>query len=161
MAKAKGIGGWTGAETRLLGEWLAKRWGHRTTRQRVRVGSIPPQLELPHLSPDDLRMVGVWRRWVDAIVIDPPRVHIIEAGIIAAPGDVSQLELYIRLFPQTPELREYAHLELCGRLLWAVPDPVVADMARERGLAVEVFSPPWIGKYLAGRLAHNRRPPLS
>lgn len=161
MAKGKGAKGWYGAESRLLSEWLARRWPDHRTMQRVRVGSIPPQLELPEIDPEHPVPTGVWRRWVDAIVIDSPRVHIIEAGIIAAPGDVSQLELYIRLFPQTPELREYADHELLGRLVWAVPDPVVRDMAHERGLAVEVFAPPWLGAYLAKRLPHMRRAPLS
>lgn len=151
---------YTVAETRLLSEWLALRWAHRTVITRVRVGSTPPELELPDLDEADRRMLRVFCRWLDALIVDPPHLHVVEAGIIAAPGDVSQLELYCRLIPQTPDLRQYHNLKVRGRLLYAVPDPVVTDMARERGFAVETFTPPWVIGYLKTLRPRSRTPPL-
>jgi len=152
---------WTGAESRLCSEYLASRWPGRHTMQRVRVGQIPSDLPTTHLTPEEVRMLGVWRRWVDALVIDPPTLHVLEVGLIANPGDLSQLELYLRLVPQTPELERFADLRLAGRLVHAVPDPVVRDMCHGRGIACEEYAPPWVADYLAQRRPAHRRPPLS
>lgn len=148
------------AESRLVSEYLADRWPGRRHLQRVRVGGIPAGLTVDDLDPAELVALGVWRRWVDALVVDPPSLHVIEAGLVASPGDLSQLQLYLRLVPQTPELSDLATLQLKGRLVYAIADPVLTAMAREQGIACETYCPPWVGPYLAERHHRHRRPPL-
>ena len=149
------------AESRLVSEYLADRWRGFRTLQRVRVGTLPAELRFQDLTAAELRMVGVWRRWVDAIVVAPPVLWVIEAGIIASPGDLSQLEMYLRLVPETPELQEFASLAPTGRLVYALPDPVLTVMARERGIACEEYAPMWVADYLQTRRERQRRAPLA
>lgn len=148
-------------ESRLLAEYLASQWPDCQTRLRVRVGQIAADASHPDLAPEEVRALGVWRRWADAVIWDRPRIYIVEAGIIPQPGKVSQLDLYLRLFPHTPEFAEYGDWELRGRLVHAVHDPIVQSLALERGLFYDIFDPPWVATYLSTLLARKRRAPTS
>jgi len=143
-------------ETRLLGEWLSMRYPGRRVMQRVRVGSDHPALEIPGLSPSEQRMVVAWRRWADAIVFDNGTLVVVEATVLPKPGKISQLDLYIRLVPATPELAEYRDWPVRGLLLAAVDDPVMRLLAAERGYTIELYHPPWVDGYLL-TLAPRRR----
>lgn len=132
----------------MVSEFLAKHYGEYETRTRVRVGSIHPDLKPEQLSDSERRAVGVWRRWADAIVFMPDRVILIEAAIRPEPGKISQLELYERLLPLTPELAEHKHKKIDKVLLFAIEDPALVDMARSRGIKTVYFCPDWIQDYL-------------
>lgn len=143
-----------------MGDYLANRWAHRETIQHVRVGAIPFELPIDGLSEPEIRSLGVFRRWVDAVVIDPPTIRILEASVVPDPGDLGKLLLYLRLWPNTPEYHEFSGWPVEGRLVWAVDDPPVRALARELGLSAEIFHPPWVDDYFE-RLAHrHRRAPL-
>lgn len=135
-------------ETRLLSEWLAVRYPERRILQRVRVGSDHPALEIPGLTPAELRMTVAWRRWADAIVFDNGTLLVVEATVLPKPGKISQLDLYIRLVPATPELVEYKDWPVRGVLVLAVDDPAMRLLAADRGHAVELYHPPWVDAYL-------------
>lgn len=148
------------AEALLVSEYLAQRWPKAETWQRVRVGGYPRNLPTEGLTEAERRMLGVWRRWVDAVTFFDGRVTLIEAGVLADPGDVSQLDLYLRLFPHTQEFQDYIRYPRRGLLVYAISDPVVNELARERGYTVDTFCPPWVVAYLRRRLPHLRTPPL-
>lgn len=152
---------WTGAETRLVSEYLAAHYGDRTTAQRVRVGRIPYELPTEGLSPSEIRALGIWRRWVDAVVWLDREVLLIEAGIRPDLGDVSKLEGYSHLFPMTPEFAEYADWPVRGMLLYAIDDPVIHRLAQPRGFTITIFCPAWVDGYLLESAPHLRRSPLS
>lgn len=159
--KRKARAEWTGAESRLVSEFLAVRFPDARTMQRVRVGRIPRELALDGLSPAEVRMLGIWRRWVDAIVFTDRDVTLIEAAVRPNPGDVSQLELYMHLFPMTPEFAEYKNTPLRGMLVYAIPDPVIEVLAARRGYTVQIYHPPWVDDYFAKFAARMKRAPLS
>lgn len=144
----------------MVSEYLAKYYSEYPTKTRIRVGSIHPDLEPDQLSDAERRAVGVWRRWADAIVFMPDRLILIEAAIRPSPGDISQLELYEHLLPQTPELAEHKEKPIEKVLLFALEDPVVVDMARSRGIKVTYFHPSWIDDYLKVLYPRERRAPL-
>lgn len=148
-------------EARLISEYIAMQFPECRTAQRVRVGKIPAVLGIPGLTPAEQRVAGVWRRWVDAVVWTPKRIIIIEATVYPDPGKVSQLDLYLRLFPQTAEFAEDLHTPLHGRLLFAIDDPTVRALARERGFSFVVYRPRWVEAYLAEQAPRRRRAPLS
>jgi hypothetical protein len=129
-------------EARLLSEWLAVRHADDRCLQRVRVGSLHPSLVETGLDTGELRLLGVWRRWVDAVIIGEREVTLVEAAVFPDPGDVAQLELYLRLWPSTPEYQDYVAL------------PV-------RGLSVTYYRPVWVDSYLATLAARRRRAPLT
>lgn len=148
-------------ETRLLSEWLPRRFPERRILQRVRVGSDHPALEIPGLSPSELRMVTAWRRWADAIVFDNGTLVVVEATVLPKPGKISQLDLYMRLVPATPELAEFADWPLRGILLMAVDDPVMRSLAADRGHTIELYHPPWVDDYLLSLAPRARQAPLT
>jgi len=152
---------WQAREMRLVSEYLAKYYPDHPTQTRVRVGSLPLALHPEFVSGGEQRALGVWRRWVDAIVIMPDRLILIEANIRPAPGKISQLELYERLLPMTPELAEHKDKPIEKVLLFALEDKAIEAQARDRGIKVVYFRPPWIEDYLKILYPRERRTPLT
>lgn len=152
---------WTPVETQLVSEFCAVRYPDREVWQKVRVGQIPDELPVEGLEPSEVKMLGVWRRWVDAIVFDDHRLILIEGAVVPNPGDISQLELYLRLCPMTPELYEFRTWPMQGMLVYGVDDPVVRELAARRTLAFELYQPAWLGQYLSRLFPRHRRAPLS
>jgi len=152
---------WQPREMRLVSEFLAKHYARYPTQTRVRLGSIHPELKPELLSEAEQRAVGMWRRWADAIVFMPDRLILIEAAIRPSPGDISQLELYEHLLPKTPELATHKAKPIEKLLVFALEDPVVVSMARDRGIRVVYFHPGWIDEYLKVLYARERRASLT
>jgi hypothetical protein len=142
------------AEGRLIAEFMASRFAGATILTRVKLGPYTGAVERPELAPEEQRMVGIWRRWVDAVAIKDGHVFLLEGKIKPSPGVISQLQLYLRLWPRTPEWGMYSGLPTTGLIVTAIDDPVVRSMAVEAGLEVEIFSPPWVRDYL--RTLHGR-----
>jgi hypothetical protein len=151
---------WRPVETRLLAEYLALRFRGQHVKERVRLGTSPDELVDEGMDERALRMVGVWRRWADAVVIQPGRCLVIEAAVLPDPGDVSKLQLYCRLWPRTPEYAEYSKLPVTGMLVYAVPDGLIAQLAAEAHLLLDYYHPAWIDDYLAKLAVRARRAPL-
>ena len=147
-------------EARLVSEYLASQWSAYRTVQHVRVGAFVSPGDDRELTPGESRMLGTWRRWIDAIVIRPASTLLIEAAVIPHPGDISMLEAYMRLWPATPEFPEARDRPAAARLVYAVYDQTVEALAMERGILTEVFSPPWVKDYLDTLYPRKRRAPV-
>jgi len=152
---------WQPRELRMVSEFLAKYYPDYPYKMRVRLGSIHPDLAPEQLSDAEKRLVGVTRRWADCIVVMPDRLVLIEVAIRPSPGDISQLELYELLVPHTPELAEYASLPIEKLLVYAIEDPLVVAMARDRGIKAIYFKPDWVDEYLKLLYPRERRAPLT
>jgi len=136
------------AETRLLSEWIAKFHRDDQVLIHVYVGSIPLEQLGKKLTQAEIQMLGVRRRWVDAIIIYPDHVELIEAKIITTPDVWAQLIHYISLFPGTPELAQYSRLPVEGVVLTAISDPTITALMRQHGIKEIVWTPDWIQGYL-------------
>lgn len=143
----------------MVSEFLAQEYPGEEYRTHVRLGRIQPRVEGTFAGGAEERMLGVFRRWADALIILPDRLILLEAAIRPEPGDISKLELYERLLPNTPELEEYAHLPVEKVLLYAMPDALLLTLAREHGIIVKYFRPPWIEEYLQELYPRERRAP--
>ncbi len=150
---------WTPREMRLVAEWVTQTYPDALIRFRVDVGDLKPALQETGLTAAELRLLGRSRRWVDAMVVTPTAVHLVEAKIRLVPGALEQLELYRVLFPLTPELAHLRHLPLELHLVFAVEDPRLTVIARGRGVHVHIFKPPWVDEYLAQLTHRERRAP--
>lgn len=158
---ANGSPGRNPVEARLVSEYLAMRFPGDRTVQRVRVGALHPTLDFPGITDAERRMAGVWRRWVDAVVFRPQGITLIEAAVTPNPGDVSQLELYMHLFPLTPEFTAYRDTPRAGLLVYATMDPVIERLAAARGFRVDYYRPRWVDAYFAQLAARHTRAPLT
>ena len=148
-------------EARLVAEYLAVRFPNATTRQHVRLGPIKPFMSTEDLTPAERALAGVWRRWADAVVIEDTRVVIVEGSVYPDPGLISQLDLYLRLWPATPEYAQYARTPVVGLLLTALDDPTIRQLAAERGHLCAVYRPPWADGYLLTQYARRQRSPTA
>lgn len=151
MARRKKYGekrDWTPREQRLVSEFVARYFAGADVRLHVHLGGVLPRWRGQFSKPSDLGMVGLFRRWADAVILLENRVILLEGKILPQPGVISQLDLYERLFPKTPELSEHAHKPIEKTLLCAVEDPLVTQMAREQNIRVVVYRPEWIDGYL-------------
>lgn len=150
---------WQPREMRLVSEWVIRQFPTAEVKFRVDLGDLKPALEATGLTAAELRRLGRSRRWVDAMVIEPRTVHLVEGKIRLVPGALEQLELYRMLFPKTPD---FAHLR--GRavvldVVYALEDPALVALARSRGVKVHIFRPPWVDAYLAEIQHRERRAP--
>lgn len=100
------------------------------------------------MSDEEARLVGVFRRWADALVFLPDRIVLIEGKILPQPGVLSQLSLYEELIPKTPELQEHWPKPIEKVLVCAIEDPLISELARRGGVRVVIFHPRWINNYL-------------
>jgi len=150
---------WQPRELRLVSEFLAQEFASWPYQTHVRLGSIRPRVEGAFVSDAEARMLGVFRRWADAIVFLPDRLVLIEAAIRPEPGDISKLELYERLIPNTPELSDFAALPVEKWLVYCIPDELLLVLAREKGIQVRYFRPAWVEEYLAELYLRERRAP--
>lgn len=149
---------WQPRETRLVSEYIAKFWPDHSYGTHVQLGTLQPRLKGRWSTEQTQRLLGVFRRWCDGLVFLPDRILLIEGKILPQPGVISQLELYERLIPKTPELAEYKYKPIEKVLVCGIDDPQVTEMARERGIKVVVFQPPWLDAYLDALYARERTP---
>jgi len=148
---------WQPREMQMLSEWLAKFQSGKRYLTRVRLGSPKTEIPRPEMTPEERAMIGAWRRWADAIILENNKVTIIESALRLDPGKISQLELYAMLFPQTPEFRAWAGLPLELALLYAIPDSATIMMAREKGIKCIEYRPLWLDQYLEILQPRERR----
>lgn len=148
---------WQPREMQMLAEWLTKTQRGKRYMTRVRLGSPKPSAPAAELTPEEAAMVGSWRRWADAIILEDDKVTIVEAAIRPNPGKISQLELYKMLFPHTPELRAWRELPVHMILLYAIEDPATNLLARQKGIKTIEYKPEWLPAYLETLMPRERR----
>ena len=85
---------------------------------------------------------------------------LVEAKVRGTPGVLEQLDLYARLFPLSPDYQHLIGRTVVRDLVWAVADPVIESMARERGIRVHLFHPAWVDEYLETLRHRDRTPTL-
>ena len=110
----------------------------------VRLGNYPLHLvgQLPPgVSPESL---SSYRRYVDAAVILPDKVILVEAKIVLQQGARDALQAYAKLWPSTPEYKLYSKLPVKLLIVAAVIDPIFKQMAEADGIQVVQYSPPWL-----------------
>jgi len=144
-------------ETRLLSEYLAARWTHARILIQPRVGLLNPEGESKNVSWAELRFMGIWRRYPDAVCITPRRVTIIETSLKPNPAKISLLELYRDLWLVTEDYAEFRSLPVDLLMVWSLPDTATEALARRHGVAVEIFRPAWVDEWLQTLLPRERR----
>jgi len=154
---ARGKRAWQPREMQMLAEWLTKTQKGKRWLMRVRLGSPRPAVPHPEMSPEELAMVGSWRRWADAVILEDDKVTIVEAAIRPNPGKISQLELYKMLFPHTPEFEMWRDVPVHLVLLYAIEDPATIMLARQKGIKCIEYKPEWLPAYLELLMPRERR----
>lgn len=145
-------------EMRMVAEYVQRTYPQGLVYMRLRLGALQPDVGPRDLAPEEMAMLGLFRRWADAVVVTQEELIVVEASIRSDSGDPSKLVLYGRLVPLTPELQEYRNRKLVLELVVAVEDPAVSALAQEMGVRTRVYRPPWLPEYLAQLHRRERRP---
>jgi hypothetical protein len=123
-------------EAKYVAEWL--REFHPTALQwkRQRLGLFPDTAAG--------RMFSVVGKWVDAIYYENGTVYLVEAKLRQQSGAVSQLEIYLKSFGETPNFTDYWNFPRKGILLVTRVDNDVRDLAAEKNIEYIVYKPEWL-----------------
>jgi hypothetical protein len=127
-------------EKRLVAEYVGMTYGKSLQWRNVRLGEIVNQ--------EAGKMYAFLRRWADAVVITTKEVIVIEGKIKPNPGVISQLQLYLSIFPRTPEYHNYRNWPIRGEIVCALRDTDVERMAREAGLDYVIYEPSFMKEIL-------------
>lgn len=109
------------------------------------------------MSVEEKAMIGAWRRWADAVILEDDKVTIVEAAIRPQPGKISQLELYQMLFPHTPEYEAWRGVPIHLLLLYSIEDSATILLARRKGIKCVQYVPLWLPAYLELLMPRERR----
>ncbi len=148
-------------EIRMVGEWVAATFPDAAWQTNVRLGSLEPRDWHGRFSRDELAALGVWRRRVDAVVILPDRLLLVEAVLRAHPGKLATLQLYESLVAQTPELEPYRNLATQKVLLYVIEDPTLLLIAQQYQILAIQFVPSFFEEWFAQLRPRERRTPRS
>jgi len=133
-------------EPRWVSEYVAEVYGKFPARFRVPLGSIPSGLEETYGVGKARAVFRPWRPEVDAVVILPRYLVLIEGKIFKLMDGLSKLPVYKGLVPLTPELQEFKEREILMELLVVKPLPWVEEAASANGVKVVTWAPDWVIK---------------
>lgn len=127
-------------EAKWVNEWSAIDHPDCLQWTRVRLG--------PWATKDQARIYMTTLKWCDHIFVKDGVVHIVEAKLRKLSEAVGQLEMYAKLFPETPMFSEYRNLPIRMILLAPREDADVQEMCRIKGIEYLVFCPDWVRELL-------------
>ena len=82
--------------------------------------------------------------------------HRIEAKLRNQSQGVGQLELYVKLFRETPRFTKAHGFPITAILLVPFEDKEVKALAEEKGFRYVVYAPGWITRYLISKKGGGR-----
>jgi hypothetical protein len=140
-------------ESRMVSEYMLEKYGKFEYTLAVPLGSLPQDLVTSQGLAKTIGIMRPYRPEVDAVVVLPRYVVLVEAKVWNLVNGLAKLPLYKSLVPVTPELRGYMPREIIMELVVGWSNPNLERMARDSGVSVVVFTPPWL-KEIVDKL-HN------
>jgi hypothetical protein len=149
-------------EAEYVAEYCTRFYQNAKVQYHARLGTFPPELKSVATEEAELAMLRVYARWCDALAILEDQVHIIEGKLLPHHylKGITELELYILLFKQTPEYKDYRALPTYGVLVVPVEDSVTAQIARARGIKMPIYKPTFWDEFWQEQRRRWTRPTL-
>ena len=113
-------------------------------RLRCPLGPIPDQLKELYGPAKAARVYRPSRPEVDALVVLPGAILLIEAKIFKYMDGLSKLPVYASLVPISPELMVFSKRPVLMHLLIPAPIPWVKAAAPGLGVEVYTWAPDWV-----------------
>lgn len=133
-------------ETRLVAEYLKERYSDFHFIMQQPLGAVPTEIMAEEGYKKGLRFFRPFRPVVDAIVILPGNLLLIEAKVWNIINGLAKLPLYHSLIKVTPELKQYADRDVILQIVVGWTSPNLETMARSMDVEVKVFCPEWLVK---------------
>ena len=131
-------------EVRLVAEYLKDRYPKFTFITKQPLGKVPEELMAEVGYKKAVGLSRPFRPEVDAVVILPHYLLIIEAKVWNIVNGLAKLPLYKSLVPFTPELKQYMPREVLMELVVGWTNDNLEIMARSQGVTVKVYCPDWL-----------------
>lgn len=126
-------------EIKLINEYIQENYPNCLQWRRVRLGPLPG-------TPPSKLYQGL-RRWADRIIFTGKEVIILEGKMSPRAEGVTELEIYRKLFPETPEFSSLAKYPVRCVFLTTKHDETIETICKEHGIEYVVFAPEWTKKY--------------
>lgn len=139
-------------ERALLSEYIRLKLQGLQVRQNCPLGIVPESLIVEYGRTAALRVARKMRPEVDALVIAPDKLVLIEAKISRWVDGLSKLVLYRALIPDTPEMEAYFKLPVVMRMVIPFTQENMLSVAARMGVEVVEFTTPAIDEYLTKEL---------
>lgn len=131
-------------ETRLVAEYLKAQYSQFTCITKVPLGLISESLQADVGYSKAAGVMRPFRPEVDAVVILPRYIVIIEAKVWQVVSGLGKIPLYKSLVPLTPELKQYMPREILMELVVGWTYSNLEVMARDAGVTIRLFCPDWL-----------------
>lgn len=137
-------------ESRMVSEYMLSQYAKFPFSLGVPLGSVPRELLEKEGSQRALGLMRPYRPEVDAVVYLPRYLVLIEAKVWNVLNGLAKLPFYKSLVPITPELQEYKNRDVLMHLVVGWSNPNLEYMARDAGVELHVFCPPWLQQVVDG-----------
>lgn len=137
-------------EVRMISEYLLASYANFPTIKDVPLGKVDESLMAEQGYQRALGITRPYRPAVDAVVILPHYLVLVEAKVWNIINGLAKLPLYKSLVPFTPELKQYMPRELLMEIVVGWTNTNLEIMARDIGVAIKVYSPPWLKEVVDG-----------
>jgi hypothetical protein len=135
-------------ERALLSEYIRLKLQGLQVRQNCPLGIVPESLIVEYGRTQALRVARKMRPEVDALVIAPDKLILIEAKILRWVDGLAHLVVYKALVPDTPELEAYKDRPVVMRMVIPFTQENMQSVAARMGVEIEEFTTPAIDEYL-------------
>ena len=142
-------------EAEYVAEYIQNYWRGRMYFLHFKITGPPKPLLTEELEPEEIRMLKVYARWADAVILSPPTLYIVEAKLrvsdyLKALGELLYYRKVIRL---NKEINWDEFKAVMGILVIPVDDPPLTSLARELGFRVDVYKPSFWEEFLRSQPA--------
>ena len=131
-------------EPRWVSWYIKNQYPDAEVRLRCPLGRIPVELKALHGPAKAARVYRPWRPEVDALVILPGALVLVEAKIQKYMDGLAKLPIYKALVPYTAELDVFSDRPVLLHLLLPVKIPWIMDIAGDVGVEVYAVAPDWV-----------------
>ncbi len=131
-------------EDRMIAEYVASAYKDFPYMVHVPLGRLPPDVVKDVGYTQAIAFMRPYRLEVDAIVVLPRYLVLIETKVFKTIDGLAKLPLYKSLVPFTPELKQYEGREVIMELVVGWTNANLQIMCRDAGVRLVVFSPDWL-----------------
>lgn len=138
-------------EPRWCSEYCLKFYPDLPVRYRVPLGPIPREMIDKYGLSKAIRMYRPFRPEVDALVIAPDKLILVEAKVHRVMDGISKLPVYRDLVPLTPELAPYKTYPVEMQLLVVKKWEPWTSLCEKYGIRMVDWAPTWVQEYFVRR----------
>jgi len=131
-------------EPRWVSWYIKEYYPDAEVRLRCPLGSIPAELVEFYGPAKAAKVYRPSRLEVDALVIEPDELILIEAKIFKYMDGLSKLPIYKAAARKAPELQVFKDRPIRMHLLLPVAIPSIVEVAPDVGVEVKTAAPPWL-----------------